>query len=101
MKTAIIARIYDTDGGQDWTGLPAPRANEELSDYAFRLQKWARREVIANADSYGDCDHVRAVDEPHEAHVVIRAETEEEFIEYYLCATVEKVIIGAEWECSF
>ena len=92
--TTITARIYDTDGSQDWTGLPAPRDGEELSDYAYRLQKWARREIIANADSYGDADHVRGVDYPHEAHVIVRAETATEEVEYYLCATIE------HWEPS-
>ena len=96
----IIARIYDTDGSQDWTGLPAPRKAESLNDYAYRLQKWARREILAASDSYGDCDHVRGVDYPHEAHVVVRAETDGEYVEYYLCATVETVIIGAQWECE-
>ena len=90
----ITARIYDTDGSQDWTGLPAPRDGEELSDYAYRLQKWARREIIANADSYGDADHVRGMDYPHEAHVIVRAETATEEVEYYLCATIE------HWEPS-
>jgi hypothetical protein len=87
--TTITARIYDTDGSQDWVGLPTPRDSEELNDYAYRLQKWARREILANADSYGDADHVRSVDEPHEAHVIVRAETDEEYVEYYLCATCE------------
>jgi hypothetical protein len=85
----IIARIYDTDGSADWVGLPTPRTGETLDDFGFRLQKWARREIIANADSYGDCDHVRGVDYPHEAHVVVVAEDDDSIVEYYLCATVE------------
>lgn len=86
---SITARIYDTDGSTDWVDLPAPRTGETLDDYAYRLQRWARREIIANADSYGDADHVRAVDEPHEAHVVVVAEDDDSIVEYYLCATVE------------
>ncbi len=90
----ITARIYDTDGSADWVDLPAPRTGETLDDFGFRLQKWARREIIANADSYGDCDHVRSVDEPHEAHVVVVAEDDDSIVEYYLCATIE------HWEPS-
>ena len=82
----ISARIYDTDGGPDWVGLPAPRDGESLNDYAYRLQKWARTSILIAADSYNDCDHVRSVGEPHEAHVVVRAETDEEYVEYYLLA---------------
>jgi hypothetical protein len=96
----IIARIYDTDGSQDWVGLPTPRTGESLDDFAYRLQRHARASILAASDSYGHCDHVRAVDEPHEAHVIVRAETDEEYVEYYLCATVETVIIGAQWECE-
>ena len=92
--TTITARIYDTDGSQDWTGLPAPRDGEELSDYAYRLQRWARREIIANADSYGDCDRVIDVDYEHQAIVVVRAETDDEYVEYYLDCVVE------HWEPS-
>jgi hypothetical protein len=85
----ITARIYDTDGSQDWVGLPTPRTGETLDDFAYRLQRYARASILAASDSYGDCDHVRSVDEPHEAHVIVRAETDEEYVEYYLCATVE------------
>jgi hypothetical protein len=92
--TTITARVYDTDGSQDWVGLPTPREAESLSDYAYRLQKWARREILDASDSYGDCDHVRSVDEPHEGHVVVRAETDEEYVEYYLACTVK------QWEPS-
>ena len=87
--TTITARIYDTDGSGDWVGLPSPRTGETLDDFGFRLQKWARREILDASDSYGDCDHVRSVDEPHEAHVIVRAEDDDSIVEYYLCATVE------------
>ena len=91
--TTISARIYDTDG-TDWHCIPLPREGEELSDYGYRLQRYARASILDASDSYGDCDHVRSVDEPHEAHVVVRAETDEEYVEYYLCATIE------HWEPS-
>ena len=90
---SITARIYDTDG-TEWHCIPLPREGETLDDFAFRLQRYARREIIANADSYGDCDHVRSVDAPHEAHVVVVAEDDDSIVEYYLCATVE------HWEPS-
>jgi hypothetical protein len=81
----IIARIYDTDGSQDWVGLPTPRTGETLDDYAFRLQRWVRREIVS-CGAYGEVDRVVDVDGPHEAHVVVRVETDEEFVEYYLLA---------------
>lgn len=89
MTTNITARIYDTDGSGDWHCIPLPREGEELSDYGYRLQRYARASILDASDSYGDCDHVRSVDEPHEAHVVVRVETDEEYVEYYLCATSE------------
>lgn len=81
----ISARIYDTDGGPDWVGLPAPRDGESLNDYAFRLQRWARNEIVS-CGAYGEVDRVLDVDGPHEAHVVVRAEDDVEFVEYYLLA---------------
>ena len=86
--TTITARIYDTDGSGDWVDLPAPRTGETLDDFAFRLQRWARDQIISSA-AYGEVERVLDVDAPHEAHVVVRAETDEEYVEYYLCATCE------------
>jgi hypothetical protein len=81
----ITARIYDTDGSGDWVDLPAPRASETLDDFGFRLQRWARDQIIASA-AYGEVERVLDVDAPHEASVVVRAETSTEYVEYYLLA---------------
>jgi len=89
MTTNITARIYDTDGSGDWHCIPLPRDGETLDDFAFRLQRYARASILDASDSYGDCDHVRLVDEPHEAHVIVVAEDDDSIVEYYLCATCE------------
>jgi hypothetical protein len=87
--TTITARIYDTDGSGDWHCIPLPREGEELSDYGYRLQRYARASILDASDSYGDCDHVRLVDAPHEAHVIVVAEDDDSIVEYYLACTVE------------
>jgi hypothetical protein len=81
----ITARIYDTDGSADWVGLLAPRTGETLDDFAFRLQLWARDQIISSA-AYGEVERVIDVDAPHEAHVIVVAEDNDERIEYYLLA---------------
>jgi hypothetical protein len=81
----ITARIYDTDGSGDWVGLPTPRDGEELNAFAYRLQRWARDQMIFSS-AYGDVMRIVDVDAPHEAHVVVRAETSTEYVEYYLLA---------------
>ena len=86
--TTITARIYDT-AGSNWSEIPEARADETLDDFAFRLQRYARRTILAAADSYGDCNRVREVDHAYEAHVIVRAETDEEYVEYYLACTCE------------
>ena len=85
----ITARIYDTDGSADWACIPLPRAGETLTRYAYRLQAYARASILDAADSYGDCDHVRSVDEAHEAHVVVVAEDDDSIVQYYLACTSE------------
>jgi hypothetical protein len=97
----IDARIYDTDTSGDWVELPAPRDEETLTDYAYRLQKWARRQILAASDSYGDCDSVEDVDSPNDAHVVVRAENEYEVVEYYLACTVKQWEPSAKDRASF
>jgi hypothetical protein len=81
---SITARIYDTDGSADWVGLPSPRTGETLDDFAFRLQRWARDQIISSA-AYGEVERVIDVDAPHEAHVIVVAEDDDE-LEYYLLA---------------
>ena len=82
----IEARIYDTDG-TPWAeeDFPALRGEEGVPEYALRLQKWARRQILDASDSYNDCTRVECVDSHLDAHVVVRVENEYEVVEYYLC----------------
>jgi hypothetical protein len=90
--TNITARIYDTDGSGDWHCIPLPRDGESLSDYGYRLQRYARASILDASDSYGDCDRVIDVDYEHQALVVVRAETDDEYVEYYLDGVVETML---------
>ena len=81
----IEARVYDTDG-TDWAAadLPAPRGEEGVPEYACRLARWARRQILRYASDYNDCEAVEYVSSHCEANVVVRVENEFEVVEYYL-----------------
>jgi len=83
-EQTITARIYDTDG-TEWSDLPARRDGECLDDYAYRLYKWARAEILRSA-SYGDVERLVDVEHPHEASVVVYAETPDCYVEYCILA---------------
>lgn len=78
--TEITARIYDTDGSASWAEWPAARAGESLDDYAYRLQRWVKREMTR----VGGQGSVTYVDHEWEATVVVLVEDDAERIEYYL-----------------
>lgn len=79
-EQTITARIYDTDGSNSWTDIPEVRTGESLDDYAYRLQRWARREMTR----VGGQGSVSYVDHEWEATVVIEVQDDAERIEYYL-----------------
>ena len=78
--TEITARIYDTDGSASWSEWPAVRDGECLDDYAYRLQRWTRREMTR----VGGQGSVSIVDHEWEATVVVEAQDAEYTITYYL-----------------
>jgi len=79
-EQTITARIYDTDGSASWVDLPEVRTGESLDDYAYRLQRWAKREMTR----VGGQGSVTYVDHEWEATVVVLVEDDAERIEYYL-----------------
>lgn len=79
-EQTITARIYDTDGSASWSEWPAARTGESLDDYAYRLQRWARREMTR----VGGQGSVSIVDHEWEATVIVQVEDDAERIEYYL-----------------
>lgn len=80
----ITARIYDTDGSDSWcaSDYPAPRDGETVTQYAYRLQRWARREML----TVGGCASVSEVEHAYEAAVIVSVETDDEYVNYYLSA---------------
>ena len=79
-EQTITARIYDTDGSNSWTDIPEVRTGECIDDFAYRLQRWAKREMTR----VGGQGSVTYVDHEWEATVVIEVQDDAERIEYYL-----------------